>query len=168
MGNIIALDLSMSNTGVAIFDDKGQCKELFSIDTHKDKTHPLKLRNIEKAMRKIKKKYKPELILIEEAFTRFNKSTQALYKVRGIAELIFYNIEQICYASTTVRKTVCGKGNIKKEELRNFILENYKNIEFGDLDQSDAFGLALCYFKKEVNHNVEKDLQEGNSNKGID
>lgn len=147
MGNIIAFDLSMSNTGVAIFNDKGQCKKLISIDTHKEKTHPLKLKKIEKAMSEIKEKYKPKIVVIEESFTRFNKSTQAIYKVRGITDLIFYDVDQVCFHSTKVRKNILGKGNAKKEELRDYILENYKNIYFEDLDQSDAFGLALCYFK---------------------
>ena len=148
MGNILAFDFSLSNSGVAVFNDKGQCNKLISIDTHKDAGHPKKLKTIEKAMKKLKRKYKPSMILIEQSFTRFNLSTQALYKVRGITDLIFYDVPQTCYQSTTVRKEVLGKGNAKKEELRDFILNNYKNIEFKDLDQSDAFGLGLCYFKK--------------------
>jgi len=145
---IIAFDLSLSNTGIAIFDDNGQCKELVSIDTHKEKTHPLKLILIEKIMRSLKRKYKPKIIIIEESFTRFNKSTQAIYKVRGITDLIFYDVEQICYHATSVRKEILGHGNAKKEELQKFILENYKNIEFKNTDESDAFGVGLCYFKK--------------------
>ena len=145
----MALDLSLNNTGIAIFDDNGQCKELISIDTHKEKLHPLKLKLIEKIMRSIKKKYKPSLIVIEESFTRFNKSTQAIYKVRGITDLIFYDVEQVCYHATTIRKEILGHGNAKKEEVQKFILENYKNIIFEDMDQSDAFGAGLCYFKKQ-------------------
>jgi crossover junction endodeoxyribonuclease RuvC len=144
---VICFDISLSNTGIAVFDDNGQCKELTSIGTLKDITYPLKLKHIERVMKSIKRKYKPSVIVIEESFTRFNKSTQAIYRVRGITELIFYDIEQNYYHATTVRKKVLGKGNAKKEELRNFILENYKDVKFDDLDQSDAFGLGLCYFK---------------------
>lgn len=153
--SIIAFDLSLSNTGIVIFDDAGKCQKLISIDTHKEETHSLKLRKIEKIMRKIKKEYKPKLIVIEESFTRFNKSTQAIYKVRGITDLIFWDVPQICYQSTTVRKEVLGKGNAKKKELQDFILENYPDINFEDLDQSDAYGLALCYFKKSRELNNE-------------
>ena len=131
---IIAFDLSLSNTGIAVFDDSGQCKELISIDTHKEKTHPLKLKLIEKIMRSIKRKYKPSRIVIEESFTRFNKSTQAIYKCRGV--------------TTTIRKEVLGYGNAKKEDVQRFILDNYKDIHFKDMDQSDAFAAGLCYFKK--------------------
>jgi Holliday junction resolvasome RuvABC endonuclease subunit len=145
---IICFDLSLSNTGVAIFDADGRCIKLLSIDTQKEKTHPLKLRKIEKTLRSIKKKYKPSVVVIEESFTRFNKSTHAIYKVRGITELIFYDAEQVCYHATTVRKEVLGRGNLKKEDLRNYIVGHYENITFSDYDQSDAFGLGLCYLKK--------------------
>ena len=63
---ILCFDLSLSNTGIAIFDDSGTCVELLSIGTDKEKTHPLKLRKIEQAMRKLKKKYNPKEIIIEE------------------------------------------------------------------------------------------------------
>lgn len=151
---VIAFDLSLSNTGIAIFDDTGQCKELISIDTHKEKTHPLKLRKIELVMKKIKRKYKPRIIVIEESFTRFNKSTQAIYKCRGITDLIFYDIPQVCFHATSVRKELLGRGNAKKEELQRFILDNYKDISFEDMDQSDAFGVGICYFKKKGGINV--------------
>ncbi len=145
---IIAFDLSLSNSGIAIFNDTGDYIESLSVDTKKESTYSLKLRKIEKVFRQLKKKYKPSLILIEESFTRFNKSTQAIFRVRGITELIFYDIEQICFHATSVRKEVLGHGNLKKEDLQKYILENYKNISFDDMDQSDAFGLGLCYFKK--------------------
>lgn len=146
---ILAFDLSLSNTGIAVFDDNGQCKELISIDTHKEKTHPLKLKRIERVMLSLKKKYKPKVIVIEESFTRFNKSTQAIYKCRGVTDLIFYDIPQVCYHATSIRKEILGRGNAKKEELQRFILDNYTDISFDDMDQSDAFGVGLCYFKKE-------------------
>ena len=83
---ILCFDLSLSNTGIAGFDDSGVCIELLSIGTEKEKTHPLKLRKIEQTMLSLKKKYNPQEIIIEESFTRFNKSTQAIFKVRGITE----------------------------------------------------------------------------------
>jgi len=145
---IIAFDLSLSNTGIAIFNDTGDWIESLSVDTKKESNYSLKLRKIEKAFKQLKKKYKPSVIVIEESFTRFNKSTQAIYRVRGIAELVFYDVEQVCYHATSVRKEVLGHGNAKKEDLQRFILDNYKNSIFSDMDQSDAFGLAICYFKK--------------------
>ena len=62
--------------------------------------------------------------------------------------MIFYDVEQTCYHATTIRKEVLGYGNAKKEDVQRFILDNYKDIHFKDMDQSDAFAAGLCYFKK--------------------
>lgn len=145
---IIAFDLSLLNTGVAVFDDAGNCIKLLSIDTKKDEGHPKKLKTLEKQLMSLKRKYKPSLIVMEQSFTRFNASTQAIFKVRGVVELIFYNVEQISYHATSIRKEVIGKGNAKKPEVQEYILKNYPDIKFDDFDQSDAFAVGLCYFKK--------------------
>jgi len=147
--SIVAFDLSLSNTGVAIFDDAGTFIRCLSIDTKKEKTHPLKLKKIEKELKKIKKDYKPKKIIVEESFTRFNKSTQAIYKCRGVLELLFYNTEQIFYHATSVRKRIMGKGNVKKKDVQEFIVNKYSDIPFADLDQSDAFAVGLCYFMEQ-------------------
>ncbi len=142
---IIAIDLSMSNTGIAIFSDDGHCKKLMSIATNKGDSHPQRLKTIATAMQKIKKEYKPTLIVCEESFTRFNKSTHSIYKCRGVMELVFYNVPMKFYHSTTIRKIVLGKGNADKEMVREYILSKYKNVKFDDLDQSDAYAIFLAF-----------------------
>ena len=147
MEYIIALDLSLSNSGVAIFSQDGKIKKLLSIATDPSQETPIRLKNIGSKLLKIKKEYRPSVVVIEEGFTRYNISTQQLFKVHGLVNYLFSGTEQIRYHSGTVRKIVTGKGNIKKEEARDYILNNYKDVKFEDLDQSDAFLLGLCYFK---------------------
>lgn len=144
---IICFDLSLSSTGVAVFRDDGICVKLLTIDTEKEKGHPLKLRKIEKEMRRIKKEYKPNLIIIEEGFTRFHKSTHAIYKCRGVAELIFYNVEQLFYNVKTIRRELLNNGNANKKEVQDFILKKYKKLTFNNMDESDAFAIGFFYFK---------------------
>ena len=144
----ICFDLSMSNTGVAIFDDAGECVSLVSIETKKEDSHPFRLQTIGKAFKKIKKEYKPSLVIVEESFSRFNNSTHAIYKVRGVMEYVFYDIPMEFYHGTTVRKEVLGRGNSTKEEIQDYIIKSNPKIKFEDLDQSDAFALYLCHLKK--------------------
>jgi Holliday junction resolvasome RuvABC endonuclease subunit len=147
----MALDLSLSNSGVAVFTDDGKLVELLSIETNKDESHPLRLRLIGKKMMSIYKKYKVKTIVVETGFMRFNRSSEALWKVHGLINYLFYKCEQVYYHSTTVRKEVLGKGNAKKEEVYQYLKSKYPKIDFDDLDQVDAFALGLCYFnKKEV------------------
>ena len=88
------------------------------------------------------------LNFVEESFTKFNKSTQAIYRVRAIAELTFYKLNFICYHSTSIRKELLGHGNAKKDEVQNFLKEKFPKIIFKDFDQSDAFAVGLCYLKR--------------------
>ena len=145
---ILALDLSLSNTGVAVFDDTGNIISITSIETDKDDNHPKRLKYIVKNLQKIKKTYKPSLVVVEQGFSRFNKSTEALHKVLGVTQFVFWDTEMESIHSTTVRKIVLGRGNAKKPEVQKFILENYKHIEFHNFDESDAFAVGIAYFKR--------------------
>jgi Holliday junction resolvasome RuvABC endonuclease subunit len=41
---------------------------------------------------------------------------------------------------------VGGKGNLKKEQLRDIIYKKYDTIQFHNLDESDAFAIGMTYF----------------------
>lgn len=148
MKNTICFDLSLSNTGVAIFSEDGQCIKLLSIGTNSKDETSIRLKCIADVMESLKKKYKPEMVVIEKGFVKFNISTQQIFRVVGVCNLIFWDIPQKYIHATSVRKIVVGKGNCKKEILRQFILDNYKDVKFDDLDQSDAFGLGIAHMKE--------------------
>lgn len=145
---IWALDISMSNTGISIFSNDGTCKYVCSIGTKSGDNHQTKLKHIGKELLKLKKKYSPTKLIIEAGFTRFNNSTQALYKCHGLVNYLFAEIDQIYYPPMTIKKVVGGKGNLKKEEMRDIVLTKYPNMKFDNLDQSDSFTIGLCYFYK--------------------
>jgi Holliday junction resolvasome RuvABC endonuclease subunit len=146
MEYIYALDLSLSSTGVAIFNQDGKIKKLLTIETDSKSETQIRLKKIGSEFLKIKKEYNPKVIVIESGFTRFNVSTQMLFRVHGLAQYIFSEIEQVYYYPMTIRKVVCGKGNVKKEQMRDFIIKKYGNIKFKNFDESDAFGIGLCWF----------------------
>jgi Holliday junction resolvasome RuvABC endonuclease subunit len=145
---IWAFDISMSQTGISIFNDDGRIEFITSIDTSKGKTHAGKLKIIADGIYELRKKYGVKEIVMEQGFTRFNASTQAIFKCVGIVNLLFYDKPQTYYPATTVKKCVGGIGNIKKDELRDIIIEKYPEIKFDNLDQSDSFAVGLCYFIK--------------------
>lgn len=143
-----ALDLSLNSTGVCIFTNDGKFVKAFTIDTHSEKETKLKLSIIGAEFINLIKKYVPEIVIIEQGFSLFNASTQALFKVHGLANYLFAEYEQIYYPASTVKKVVGGKGNISKEELRDIILKKYPKIKFKTLDESDAFAVGETYFIK--------------------
>ena len=121
-----------------------------TIDTHKEKETKLKLKLIGDDFKKLMKVYPPSVVVIEQGFTRFNASTQAIFRVHGLVNYLFCDYEQIYYPSTTVKKVVGGKGNMSKEELQKSIIEENSRVDFDNYDESDAYAVGLTYFATET------------------
>lgn len=155
---VYSLDLSLNSTGVCIFTNDGKFVKAFTIDTHSEKETKLKLAIIGSEFINLMNKYTPEIVIIEQGFSLFNASTQALFKVHGLANYLFAQYEQIYYPASTVKKVVGGKGNMGKEELRDIILKQYPNITFKSLDESDAFAVAETYFIKKGIKNAKENV----------
>ena len=145
---IFALDLSLNSTGVCIFTNDGQFVKALTIDTHSEKETRLKLKIIGKELINLMKDYPPSLAVIEQGFSLFNASTQALFKVHGLVNYLFSDYIQVYYAASTVKKVIAGKGNAKKEEVLGAIKAKYPDVVLADLDQSDAFAVGLTFFTK--------------------
>jgi Holliday junction resolvasome RuvABC endonuclease subunit len=146
---VYALDLSLNSTGIGIFTNDGQVVKLLTIDTKSEKEDKLKLSAIGKAFSILIRNYKPSVVIIEQGFSLFNRSTQAIFKVHGLANYMFSDFEQIYYPATTVKKEITGKGNATKEEVRKEILKKYPKINFASFDESDAYAIAETYFIKQ-------------------
>lgn len=143
---IISFDLSLSRTGYSIFDDDGSFIKTDHIETNGKDSTPKRLNEIAKVFKRIKSKYKPNVVVIEKGFYRFAGSTQQVYRVHGITNLIFHDVEQVEFPATTVRKLVFGHGNMKKEQVEVFVNEKYPYFKYSNLDEMDSFVLGLAYF----------------------
>lgn len=145
---IHALDISLSCTGITIFSDDGKWIETTSIETSPKETHAARLKFIGNKLIEIRKKYPCSLFVCEQGFSRFSASTEAIFKCVGIAQYIYYDIEQIFYPPATVKKVITGKGNSKKEEVESVIKLNYPSINFENNDQSDSFAVMITHMLK--------------------
>jgi len=105
-------------------------------------------------------KYTPSIVVIEQGFSLHNTSTQAIFRVHGLANYIFSEYEQIYYPASTVKKVVTGRGNSKKEEVRDAIISKNPNITFNSLDESDAFGVGETFFVKKGIKNASTNIPE--------
>jgi len=143
---VYALDISLSSTGVAIFTNNGKYVECSSIDTTKEKDLREKLVMIGKAYKECIKKYVPSIVIMEQGFSKYNISTQMIFRCIGVTNYIFSKYEQVVIPSTTIKKLITGKGNAKKQEVRDFILKDYPNIKFQNFDESDAYAVGLAFF----------------------
>jgi len=145
---VYALDISLSNTGIAIFTPEGKFVECSSIDTTKEKDLRGKLIIIANEYIKFIKEYTPSVVVMEQSFTRYNISTQMIFRCVGLTNYIFSSYEQISIPSTTIKKILTGKGNAKKEEVRKYVLKICPDIKFNNLDESDAVAIGIAYFRR--------------------
>jgi len=157
LGNYLyGFDLSMDCSGVTIFDlHNKQPVYVGSIKTNPKQTHGKRLKFIEDEVIKLTEQYPPEIIIIERGFSRFNTSTQVIYRTHGVINKYFHNIEQIYYPPKTIKETIIH-GNATKKFVKDVIQIAYPNIEFKNEDESDSFAVALTYLIKNKYINWDK------------
>jgi len=161
---VIGLDLSLSSTGICVFDNDGKYMECMTIETTPKEQLGKKLKQIADAFIFIEKKYKPDVVVIEKGFTRYNFSTQQLFRVHGVANYIFHKYKQVYIPSASIKKIVGGAGNMKKDEIRNAIVSLFPNIKFKSMDESDAFSICLAYF---IMNNVKIKTEDSNATQNV-
>lgn len=145
---ILCLDLSLSCTGVAILD-KDQ-KVIFTdiIPTDSKDGYPYRLKIIADKIKYLATRYPPSVVVIERGFSRYHLSSEALWRVQGVAMLMLWEYKQILYSPSTVKKCLTGRGNSSKDEVKEAVLKIYPSLKIETNDISDAIGLGITYFRK--------------------
>lgn len=155
MAKYLGLDLSLSSTGVAIVEIKNKKPKLIHalcIKTDPKKRHGLRLHTIASKFEEIIDEYGPfDECIKEQGFHRFIRSTQTLFKVHGVTDLIFRNKDPIEYSPTTIKTTLTGNKKASKEEVEQAvrrILKLPKAYKFESDDASDATAVVLTHLIK--------------------
>jgi Holliday junction resolvasome RuvABC endonuclease subunit len=144
MTHIFGLDLSMDNTGVTIFDSDYNPIHITSISTNKKHTHGKRLYVIAQELLKLKDQYPPCVIAIERGFSRFNTSTQVIYRVHGLINYLFHDVEQVYYPPKKVKEAII-RGDASKARVREVIESKYPEVKFDNEDESDSFAIGITY-----------------------
>lgn len=141
---VLGLDLSMSKTGVAVFEN-GKLKSTGILKPKLKWTHGQKLKYYFDEFNRIKDVISPDFVAIEMGISRFNKSTQVIFRVHGVANLVFQEYTEI--NTSNVKKIITGKGNADKQMM----IDGVKRIFDVDVseDEADAIGVALCFIENE-------------------
>lgn len=146
MEYIWSFDVSLSQTGVAIFAQDETLVHAFCISTKKEKTLGLKLKKIDSDIRELLETYPCDVVALERGFSRFNHATQALFRVHGVINLLFYDKVQIYYPPAVIKSSILG-GKATKKDMIDKVKEMYGEVVIND-DIADAIAIGLCYFKK--------------------
>jgi len=142
------LDLSLSNSGMAIFTMQGIPKVCFNIPTSPKLIYSQRLKIIGDKILETIETYPPSIIVFEQGFYKFIRATQALYRVQGTVMYLLADCEQYFYSPATIKKVVVGSGRASKEEVKTKIEKLYPDLIVSNLDQSDAVATGLTYFIK--------------------
>jgi Holliday junction resolvasome RuvABC endonuclease subunit len=134
----------MDNTGVTIFDSEYKPIHISSIQTNKKHTHGKRLYIIAQELLSLKDKYPPSVVVIERGFSRFNTSTQVIYRVHGLINYLFHDVEQIYYPPKKIKEAII-KGDASKKVVRQVIENHYPEVVFENEDQSDSFAIGITY-----------------------
>ncbi len=156
------MDLSLNLPAFAVMEvQDGQpiIVSTYHVDNKKytKKTTAEKLSEISDMMIKIFHE-NPDIthLVREKGFSRFANTTQLLFRVVGVSDLVGYdifnckNIEEL--TPTTVKRFVAGNGKADKEEVeqrvRELLTPAQKEYKFYSDDVSDAVAVGLAYYIK--------------------
>ena len=157
---LYAFDLSMSCTGLVIFDSNNNPVHITSIPTKDKDSHGVRLKQIADKILELREKYPPCECAIERGFSQFNTATAVIYRVHGLINYLFHDVEQTYYPPKKVKLAILH-GDATKKQLQKVIKLRYPEIKFTikeikdkktkqiryeeSDDESDAFAVGLTH-----------------------
>lgn len=151
---ILGLDLSMSKTGVAVFDGWDLIHTELIEPKHKmpkpktDRSnyYGLILADYYHRFNQLITEYEPGYVSIERGFTKGNNATQVLYRLHGVANMACRNILTRNYPALSVKKSFTGKGRASKDDMIYRAKLKY-GVDVSE-DEADAIAVAECLIKE--------------------
>ncbi len=149
---ILGIDPGIADTGFGVIkrdqNNKLSCLNYGSIKTKAQTEHSERLSSIYKGLNKIIKKYKPDIIAVEELFFCSNAKTALIVgEARGVAMLAAkQNKTPIMeFTPLQVKQAVSTYGRAEKTQVQKMVklILNLKEIPQPD-DAADALAIAIC------------------------
>lgn len=156
---ILAMDLSLNLPAFCVAEVKDgefTVLEISHVDNkkHSKWTTAQKLQAIAEEIRRLIDEYGAfDVIVREKGFSRYANTTQLLFRVVGISDLVALEngdciaVEEI--PPTTIKSIIAGYSRASKEGVeegvRKLLQEHQKEMEFYSDDESDAVAVALTY-----------------------
>lgn len=149
---ILGIDPGIADTGYGVIMRKERgdfyCLDYGSIKTSSGDSLPVRLENLHNKLDKIIKKYKPDIVAVEELFFCNNvKTALVVGQARGVIILTVRQnkIKVIEFTPLQVKQAVSSYGRASKEQVQKMVklLLNLKVIPKPD-DAADALAVAIC------------------------
>jgi crossover junction endodeoxyribonuclease RuvC len=148
---ILGIDPGTRIVGYGVLDVKGNVLEPVAsglIRTSVKENIPFRLREIWEGVGEVLRRVCPDVAVVESIF--HGKNTSSLIKIgeaRGVILLaaVVQNIPTESFSPAEVKKSVTGRGNARKEQVREMvrvILGHAIDAETDDV--TDAMAIAIC------------------------
>ena len=146
MGNLIALDLSLTETGYCLFDEKEQLINSGIITTKLIGEE--RIDYIKTTIHTLIIDYTPENAIIEGySFGSSGRATFSIGELGGVIRNLLFELKIpfINVPPTSLKKMITGKGNCPKNLMLLKVYKNY-GMEFYNDNICDAFALGKYFF----------------------
>ena len=151
---ILGIDPGVATTGYAFVKEKSKQTEILDygvISTSAKQQFSERLKYIHRALTKLIKKFKPDVIAVEQLYFCKNVKTALMVgQARGVILLtaILNKLPLYEFTPLQVKQAVCGYGKADKCQVQNMVkvLLNLKQIPKPD-DAADALAIALTYLQ---------------------
>lgn len=149
---ILGIDPGIADTGFGVIQKDAQgkikCLDYGSVKTAAHTALTDRLGILSQALTEIIKKYKPDLISVEELFFCKNvKTALVVGHARGVILLTAkqHDVPVVEFTPLQVKQAVSSYGKAPKEQVQKMVkmLLNLKNIPQPD-DAADALAVAIC------------------------
>lgn len=143
---ILSIDSGIERTGYAIFKDKKYVTSAL-IKTAKNLTTEKRLIEIYEKLVEIMKKYKPDVMILEQLlFFKNQKTFIRVAQAQGIVMLLAAqnNIKVEFLTPLQIKQTVTGYGQADKKSVQKMIRLT-TNIDIKQDDEADAVACGLAY-----------------------
>jgi Holliday junction resolvasome RuvABC endonuclease subunit len=158
---IYGLDISLKQTGVAIYDfderkfvfiGSFNTEKIYATKNFKDlDIHAIKLKQLTAWFREILKEFPPYIISAEGMIDkqingrRMNPvATWTIAKATGVIQTMVWDKQQYFYKPKAVKAKI-WHGDATKEEVASEILKRYPDLVFNNDDESDAVAVVLTF-----------------------
>jgi len=161
---VMGIDPGSNCTGFGIIEEvKGTLQAIHwsSVRSSKKDAFPARLKCIYDELVLAIKKYKPDVVVVEDLFYATNvKTVIKLGQTRGITLLAAINsgvpVEE--YSPLEIKQSVVGYGRADKEQVRNMVTTLLQLKEKPEpLDASDALAAAICHIH---NYELQKKIKQ--------
>lgn len=149
---ILGIDPGVARIGWGVLHKKGTTLAVIAyglISTDKETQKELRLKNLYDGMLLIIKKYKPDIMSVEDLFFATNAKTAiSVGEARGVILLsaALSHVPVVSYAPLAVKRTITGDGHADKKQMEKMIVQMLHLKEIPKIDDTtDALAIAATH-----------------------